>query len=305
MDHLKRAKLETGVQKPNFFILGAPKCGTTALATYLAEHPNILFSRPKEPAYFCRRVVIRRRQPISSDQEYLNVFFGHGEARQYQAVGEATVWNLYVRTAVPEILRFNPDSRFIVMLRHPFDFVHSLHSQYVFQGAESLTDLREAWEACELRRRGEYKSTPYIDTVLLLYDELAAFGLQVERLCSLVPRDRVKVVLMSELNTNPEAVYYETLKFLNVDKKIRTTFGVINKTHYVRNRFVLEVLRSRLAIAASLAAKRILRLQTLGVGRVAQYPSPELRRIITRFFREDINRLADCLGRDLSAWHQC
>ena len=40
--------------KPDFFIIGAPKCGTTALATYLAEHPNIQLSDPKEPHYFCK-----------------------------------------------------------------------------------------------------------------------------------------------------------------------------------------------------------------------------------------------------------
>ena len=39
--------------QPNFFIIGAPKCGTTALSRYLSQHPNIFMSDPKEPHYFC------------------------------------------------------------------------------------------------------------------------------------------------------------------------------------------------------------------------------------------------------------
>jgi hypothetical protein len=36
-------------RKPNFFIVGAPKCGTTALSEYLRSHPDVFFSSPKEP----------------------------------------------------------------------------------------------------------------------------------------------------------------------------------------------------------------------------------------------------------------
>jgi len=46
-------KVEMNYQrKPNFFIVGAPKCGTTALHTYLGQHPDIFVSEPKEPNYF-------------------------------------------------------------------------------------------------------------------------------------------------------------------------------------------------------------------------------------------------------------
>ena len=38
---------------PNFFILGAPKCGTTSLHNYLNQHPDIYMSYKKEPHYFC------------------------------------------------------------------------------------------------------------------------------------------------------------------------------------------------------------------------------------------------------------
>jgi hypothetical protein len=39
---------------PDFFVVGAPRCGSTAFCRYLAKHPAICFSRPKEPHYFTR-----------------------------------------------------------------------------------------------------------------------------------------------------------------------------------------------------------------------------------------------------------
>ena len=37
---------------PDFFVVGAPRCGTTAISKYLSDNPNICFSRPKEPHFF-------------------------------------------------------------------------------------------------------------------------------------------------------------------------------------------------------------------------------------------------------------
>ena len=37
---------------PNFFIVGAPKAGTTSLYHYLDQHPQIYMSPIKEPNYF-------------------------------------------------------------------------------------------------------------------------------------------------------------------------------------------------------------------------------------------------------------
>ncbi len=37
---------------PAAYLIGAPKCGTTALGHYLSEHPGVSFSNPKEPHFF-------------------------------------------------------------------------------------------------------------------------------------------------------------------------------------------------------------------------------------------------------------
>jgi hypothetical protein len=40
------------IRKPNLFMIGGPKCGTTSFQEYPAGHPHIFMSEPKEPCYF-------------------------------------------------------------------------------------------------------------------------------------------------------------------------------------------------------------------------------------------------------------
>lgn len=71
--------LEMTMKKPNLFIVGAPKCGTTALAEYLDSHPNIFMCRPKEPNYYANALTLPGayldRQSYHVDlQAYLGLF---------------------------------------------------------------------------------------------------------------------------------------------------------------------------------------------------------------------------------------
>ena len=73
--------------RPNFFIVGAPKCGTTALSHYLRQHPRIFFSLPKEPHYFATD--LPRYRMVTHEPAYLEYFRGAGP--QHTAVGEGSV----------------------------------------------------------------------------------------------------------------------------------------------------------------------------------------------------------------------
>jgi hypothetical protein len=75
------------VKKPNFFIIGAPKCGTTALSEYLRQHPNIFFSLPKELCYFGKDYPSCAR-PFKSDRQYLKFF--RKASCEHLAIGEGS-----------------------------------------------------------------------------------------------------------------------------------------------------------------------------------------------------------------------
>src|SRR3990167_9603139 len=105
------------IKKPNFFILGAPRCGTTSLSTYLREHPNVFFSFPKEVNFFSSDIY---SSTLCSDiSSYLKLFSNSEEI--HLAVGEGSVFYLASNCAVPSILQFNPQAKFIVMVRNPVD----------------------------------------------------------------------------------------------------------------------------------------------------------------------------------------
>src|SRR5437667_5641216 len=108
--------LYNNIRLPNFFIVGAPRCGTTALYTYLRQHPDIFLPETKEPHYFNRDM--NSGGAIRDHKEYLSLFAGaQGRAR----VGEASVYYLSSAYAAREISKVCPGAKIIVMLRNPVD----------------------------------------------------------------------------------------------------------------------------------------------------------------------------------------
>jgi len=91
--------------KPNLFILGAPKSGTTSLYAYLQKHPDIYFPHVKEPHYFAKDLPSRISNNIVTESDYLSLF---KSAYNYKYIGEASVWYLYSDLAIEHIINFNP-----------------------------------------------------------------------------------------------------------------------------------------------------------------------------------------------------
>src|SRR5215471_2980035 len=101
------------MRKPDFFIVGAPKCGTTAIFDYLAQHPEV-FLAPKELHFFGSDLNYPTRKV--NEVEYLKWF---ESAKEERRVGEASVWYFYSQLAPQEIKQFSPDARIIISLRNP------------------------------------------------------------------------------------------------------------------------------------------------------------------------------------------
>src|SRR5579863_9256068 len=148
----RRARDETR-PTPNLFIVGAPKSGTTALATYLGAHPDVAVAG-KELSYFGSDLVFRTakggRWRIGYDT-YLEWFARDGEAR-YRA--DRSVFYLFSARAATEIHDFDPASRVIALLRNPVDQMHSQHSEMLFQGDEDIASFGQAIAAEAQRKRG-------------------------------------------------------------------------------------------------------------------------------------------------------
>src|SRR5438093_448879 len=148
-DHQDRTRMEIGRPRPDFFIVGAPKCGTTAMYAYLRQHPQIFMPFHKEPLFFGSDLTTRYGR--MSLEEYLALF---ADASRGQRIGEASAWYLYSATAAAEIKAFAPDAQIVVMLRDPVEVMRAQHSQLLFNMQETLTSFAEALAAEADRRAG-------------------------------------------------------------------------------------------------------------------------------------------------------
>lgn len=219
------------MKRPNFFIIGAPKCGTTSLAHWLGQHPNIFMSPAKEPYFYNTDMDYYTEdmfdKPGRSVTEYLALF--EGAADEHLAVGEASTWYLYSQVAVDNILNENPAARLIVSLRNPVDMVISLHNHNVMTYQENLVRLEDAWRAQD-ERRSERNVPPgclFVDT--LLYGSACALGSQLERLLQIAPRGNVKIIFLEDMDKDPRRTYLEILDFLDIPYDRRRDYSAKNR----------------------------------------------------------------------------
>lgn len=297
------------MKRPNFFIVGAPKCGTSALWKYLRSHPQVVVSSNKEPHYFATDLPTYRA--VTTEEDYL-ALFGEPKAETL-AMGEASVFHLFSYTAIPNIRRFNPDAKIIAILRSPIELAYSFHSQLVFSREEDV-DFRRAIELLPERARGRHVPRRAREPALLQYLDVVRLGSQIERLYSVFPEDRVKIFLYDDFKRDTRGVYEEVLSFLDVPSDGRTEFPVHNASK--RHRFgwlgtIAQKPPKPLMIAAQ-RLKKLAGIDKLGfMNRVKRYNRVEDRRsplppeLWTRLadtLRPDVEKLSRLIGRDVTHW---
>lgn len=254
---------------PNFFIVGAPKCGTTALASYLADHPDVFMSNPKEPLYY-----LDERDPNRKIVDRLHYGSLFKNAEGCVRTGEASVWYLYSTTALNAIRANHPGAKIIIMTREPVGFVASLHSQLVFGGWDTDEDLALAWKY--EKQRLEDCSLEELETIEVLYNwraaypELAKHQKYVKRYQSAFGDNNVLVLDHAELKRDTADVYYRTLDFLGLRRYPRSDFEIINANKTHRSERVKALLhwldRQRWLVSCARSVK-----STLGIGSFGIY----------------------------------
>lgn len=288
--------------KPNFFILGAPKCGTTSLAEWLGGHPSIFVCNPKEPKFFNTDWTLPNRPHSVAEYEQLFI-----EAKEYSAIGEATTGYLSSQVAVSKILNYNPGAKFLVCLRDPIEMLASLHAQRLKEGVETEDDLFVAWEKQSSRVIGKQIPATCTDQKTLLYGPICSLGEQVERLLRQVNRDQVCFVLLEDLKRNPLNEYQRILKFLSLKDDGRTIFPVKNVGQLPRILWVAQSsralgrLKKRLGIYQNFGIQRWFNSQN-EVPRNKNNISPEFHAVLIDYFKDDVMKLSEFLEKDLSHW---
>ncbi len=304
--------MDINTKKPNFFIIGAPKCGTTALSEYLRGHPDIFFSRSKEPNFF-NTDFRNRKNAHFTEEDYLNKHFLGSD--EYGVIGEGSPWYLYSEVAVPNILKFNPEAKFIILVRDPIKMYYSFYRHRYHRFQEDAETPEEAWRLQVPRKKGERlpKICP-AEVETLQYGEVCKLGKQLERVYGYVPKDQVKVLFFDDLKTQPRELYKETLDFLDLPDDGRTEFPKVNarktpKSETVRNLVVsLNKIKKQLGIKkAPHALRKIKKLEMKKNRKESERSnnlSEDLKKELSEYFSKDVDKLSNLTGRDLSHWLQ-
>jgi hypothetical protein len=293
--------------KPDFFIVGAPKCGTTSMHDYLSQHPEIFMSEVKEPHFFGSDLVFLDDRPYRNREAYFSLF-SHADRKR---IGESSVWYLYSRKAAEEIHEFNPEAKIMIMLRNPVDMIYSLHGHLLFYGIEFIPDFSAALAAEPRRRAGQQPAVKKGMSRATLYREIARYAEQAQRYFDFFGRDKTLVLIYDDLRRDPLAVYRRALDFLEVDAAFIPQLSLKNPRKRPRSAAINSLLRnppswSRPLIRAyrqlpvRIKGRTILRLNTEEMP--GSKMEPTLRRKLVQEFAPEVEKLAAMIDTDLSAW---
>lgn len=297
---------------PGFFVIGAPRCGTTALCKTLARHPGISFSKPKEPHYFLELPGALSDEQVRS--RYLGLYH-RGLSVEHQAIGDGSISYLYFPEAIRQILRFDPRARFIVSVRNPVDLLVSYHNRLLYQLDENERDFARAWSLQGRRAAGLDIPKRCREPLMLQYGEIGQLGKRLEHLFGIVGRERCLVIVFDDLIRDPRAAYTRILGFIGLDDDGQETFRQRRETRDYRyawlQQFVMNppswLMRNidfsniRLLEQLKKIRKRVKKFNTRPPAQRAEL-SDEMLGILREYFADDVHKLSGLLGRDLAHW---
>lgn len=308
---------------PNFFIVGAPKAGTDELFYDLDQHSDVYMSPLKEPCYFASEIrpqsfhpSLRRQAELTaaSTREYINEGmpqkrFGGiiSDTRDYErlfsgvttekAIGEGSVCYLWSNSAPAAIASAVPHARIIIVLMDPSERAFQQHLKSVSDGTLGHSFRKHLNAALQQQ-----------SSQLSMYHPFLAFGSyfdQVRRYIESFPSQQISISLYEDIRADYRKWFAAVLSFLEVDAGFIPQYvSIPSARHVPRFIGVSHALRiSRLKIAGRVLPSRLRKL-----AKQLAYRSdlPELcpadRAILVEYYRDDILRLQDLIGRDLSDW---
>jgi hypothetical protein len=257
----------------------------------------------KEPNYFCSDLPADLR--VGTLAEYQELF---STAPPHALTGEASVFYLYSKVAIGQIMALNVNAKFIVMLRNPVEATRSMHAFRWNNCLEDVRDFEQAWRLQEARLGGLHLPPRWPYPLLLQYGAQNSYAPQVRRLLAQVPRKQCMFLLFEEFFADPSRQFARVLEFLELPPDpARTAFPVVNQTVGVRSLRLDQLLRqpppALLALRQTAHAFGFHPMRALKIlNRVARKRPPlraAFRAELEEYFSVDVAELEQLLGRRL------
>jgi Sulfotransferase domain len=226
---------ELKTAKPNFLIIGAPKCGTTSLAGWLQDHDQVFMPANKEPALFLDHYGYRNLD------SYIKIF---SDGADKPLRGEASAGYLAAPEAPARIRDTLPDVKLIILLRNPARRAFSGWAWMVMEGYEPIANFSEAVAAEDQRANDpqfKFRAPEYF--MDYLYFRVGLYAEQIERYFALFPKEQIKIILLDELTKEPTRVYEDTCRFLGIEPSAHVNLTARNVSRIPRFRKLQHMCR--------------------------------------------------------------
>jgi Sulfotransferase family len=319
------ALTSTAPALPTFFIVGAPKAGTTSLYHYLDQHPDVYMSPVKEPNYFSEEIRLGNisaqwqdwaqgehealqlylRGPmqekrfggiVSNWSDYLKLF---ENVKGEKAIGEASVCYLWSKTAAQNIASTTPNAKIIMVLRNPVERAVSQYKQAVASGLIGKSFREQVRKSLNNKSDQFGLLNPFLD-----------FGLyyeQVKRYTERFSAENVRIYLYEEYKQTPTRTLTDIFHFLTVDSQfspdISEKYLQASWPKFMGLSFMLKKCGAWSPLKKAIPKNLIpfVRKLVFETTQKAELDSED-RAELSNYYREDVARLSDLIQRDLHTW---
>jgi len=283
-------------QWPNFFIVGAPKSGTTSLFAYLKIVPGIFMPEIKEPNYFSIVNVPKdsHSKPIRDKKKYLELF---KKVKDEKIIGEASVSYLSDPKAPKLIHEVSPNAKILISLRDPAERAHSNYLHLKRMGRVNLS-FNELLHKASKEGGDDYKAN------LGLYGGL--YSENVKRYVDIFGSNNVMILIFEDWITDAKNTVEEILEFLAIDYAYDDFKEVVyNKFGIARGPIAQAVLRNKkLKRFAKRKVPSPIRRFVKQKIILKPHPKPKMEddeiKLLVDFYRKDVEKLEKFLGKKIS-----
>lgn len=239
------------MKKPNLFVVGGLRSGTTLLYQILKKHPDIYFPEEKDPSFFCKdfyedSIALYGKNiyfHITSLEDYLSLF---KNVKDEKVVGEATAVYLYSKAAPCEIHRFNPNAKIIILLREPVEFMYSLHSWLLNYFMEDERDFNKALDLEESRKQGLHIPKKARYPAYLFYREKTKYIDCIKNYLKYFPKEQLRIIIFEQLiGKSGQAILKDTFEFLGISSNTEIEIPVINQNKATRSKLLSSIIQSQ------------------------------------------------------------
>jgi len=287
--------LEEFLEWPNFFIVGAPKAGTSSLYAYFNDISGIYMSPVKEPNFFSRSTFADDHpiKPIRDKKKYLELFKG---VKDEKIIGEASTSYLADPDAPKLIHEVSPDAKILISLRDPVEQAFSAYLMFLRVRALKTSFHEQIKKEINEKIKNSFRS--------IRLDRNLNFE-NVKRYQNIFGNNAVKIIIFEEFVNDTKSEMESILKFLGINYSLDNFKPEIyNKFAVSRGPAAKLILKNK---SLKRAASKILSQSTRKTLRekllVKNPTKPTMefsdRKSLVKFYYDDVQKLKELLGRNL------